>query len=390
MLITLLIYLTLFFFSLGQLGRISFLGQQVNLYVYELFLFTSLASLVVKHKLKPITSTINKFKITYLFFILLGLSFLINIFHFQALENAVSVLYLVRLTVYVACFIYLLYEAKHNKKILLTIQKGLFIFISITIVSSILQYFFYPNLRNLIYLGWDPHLYRLFGVFFDTSTAGGVFGLILLFVFLFHKPLFKSKLINYSILVTYFIFILLTFSRGLYLSMAVTLLLLFLKDKKLKKALILIALFFVVGFVVIPKPFGEGVRLVRFVSIESRIKDYKNAISIWQKKPVFGVGYNRIRYVKKDFNILQEDNINVTHSGASFASSYLVILVSAGVIGLLLFLGVFWEWSSLGKYFVIFLGLFSLTDNIILQPFILFLLLQILIVNSLSLSGKSQ
>ena len=384
-----LILATFFFFSLGQLGRISFLGQQVNVYVYELFMVASLASLIIKHELRSIRSTLSRFKFTYLFFTVLFLSFLINIFHFQPLENVVSVLYLVRLTVYVVYFIYLLYETKHNKNILPAIQKGLVIFISLTIISSIIQYFFYPNLRNLIYLGWDPHLYRLFGVFFDTSTAGGLFGLVLLLLMLASRPLFKSKLIKYSVLIVYFIFILLTFSRGLYLSLAITLLFLFLKDKKLKKVLILIVLF-VVGLVVIPKPFGEGVRLVRFVSIESRIKDYKNAISIWQKKPVFGVGYNRIRYAKKDFNILHEDNLDVTHSGASFASSYLVILVSAGVIGLLLFLGALWEWSSLGKYFVIFLGLFSLTDNIILQPFILFLLLQILIVNTLSLSGKSR
>ena len=119
---------------------------------------------------------------------------------------------------------------------------------------------------------------------------------------------------------------------------------------------------------IIPKPSGEGVNLKRFYSIASRGEDYLIGFNLWKKKPILGYGYNRIRYVKKDGSV---------HSGASFSSSFLTMMVSSGIIGLLGFLGVLINLGRINKrsqYLIIFLGIISLFDNVLLHPFILYLL----------------
>jgi O-antigen ligase len=124
---------------------------------------------------------------------------------------------------------------------------------------------------------------------------------------------------------------------------------------------------FLFGILIIPKPFGEGVNLKRVFTVESRFIDYSKAIELWKKKPIFGYGYNHIRSLKQEM---------VSHAGASFHSSYLIMLVSGGIIGLFLFLAILYKIStvnSFSHYAVLFLGILSLSDNILLHPFVIFL-----------------
>lgn len=122
-----------------------------------------------------------------------------------------------------------------------------------------------------------------------------------------------------------------------------------------------------------PRPFGEGVNLLRTSTIESRLTDYDQGLKLWQKNPVFGVGYNRIRYLKP---AIGEELRGESHAGASFHSSYLIILVTAGVVGLGAFAYWLWTIAKISNFTIIsaiFLGVYSLFDNILLHPFILFL-----------------
>jgi hypothetical protein len=227
--------------------------------------------------------------------------------------------------------------------------------VTLTIISTFIQYFFYPDLRNLFYQGWDPHLYRTFGVFFDTSIAASIFGIFFLTT-------------NQSFIkIIYLILTALSFSRSTYLGISLTLIYSFINQKQFKK-IILFFVFFAALVFFIPKPSGEGVNLKRLYSITSRVEDYRIGFSFWKNKPLIGYGYNRIRYIK--------NNISV-HSGAAFSSSFLTVLVSSGILGLLSFIYVLWSLRKTNKVapvLLIFLSIVSLFDNVLLHPFILFLL----------------
>jgi len=346
---TILFYLTAFLFSLGQLGRVSFFNQQVNYYLYEIILTLSLFVLFLRYRFQPIKEAWKKYRPVFLFLFILLLSLLFDLPKYNLFSNIVGSLYLFRLFLYFLFFFYFRYY-------LPAIKKGIFLIAVLTIISTLVQYFLYPDLRNLFYLGWDPHLFRSFGVYFDTAIAASIFGIFFLTV-------------NQSIIkIIYLILIALSFSRSIYLGLSLTIIYLFIKQKQYKKIIIFL-LFFVTLIFLIPKPAGEGVNLKRLYSITSRAEDYRQGIDLWKKKPVLGYGYNRIRYIK---------NSDSVHSSTAFSSSFLTILVSSGILGLLSFIWTLWSLSKSNKtaqILMIFLSIVSLFDNVLLHPFILFLLL---------------
>ena len=346
---TILFYLIAFLFSLGQLGRVSFFNQQVNYYLYEIILTLSLFVLFLRYRFQPIKEAWKKYRPVFLFLFILLLSLLFDLPKYNLFSNIVGSLYLFRLFLYFLFFFYFRYY-------LPAIKKGIFLIAVLTIISTLVQYFLYPDLRNLFYLGWDPHLFRSFGVYFDTAIAASIFGIFFLTV-------------NQSIIkIIYLILIALSFSRSIYLGLSLTIIYLFIKQKQYKKIIIFL-LFFVTLIFLIPKPAGEGVNLKRLYSITSRAEDYRQGIDLWKKKPVLGYGYNRIRYIK---------NSDSVHSSTAFSSSFLTILVSSGILGLLSFIWTLWSLSKSNKtaqILMIFLSIVSLFDNVLLHPFILFLLL---------------
>ena len=92
-------------------------------------------------------------------------------------EFFISSLYLVRWAAY--AMLYFIVAGFPNKTVL---QKYLLVCGSVTILFGYIQYLFYPDLRNLYYAGWDPHLYRMFGTFFDPNFMGAIIVLFILFV----------------------------------------------------------------------------------------------------------------------------------------------------------------------------------------------------------------
>ncbi|QQG43819.1 MAG: O-antigen ligase family protein [Candidatus Roizmanbacteria bacterium] len=235
-------------------------------------------------------------------------------------------------------------------------------------MSSVFQYFFYPDLRNLSYLGWDPHLYRVFGTFLEPAVLSTVLGLF--FIFISINRLINRKYLEITLLTVCLILIALSFSRGVYIGFAISLGI-YLWQKKNKYFSLFFA-GFIVLILLLPKPAGEGVNLLRNSTIISRVNDYSAGIEVWKKDPIFGVGYNRISYAKSGNN---QSSIN--HAKASFHSSFLILLAGSGIIGLVLFLFVLKGLAQINIfsfYSVIFLSSASLVDNLLLHPFILFVL----------------
>ena len=101
------------------------------------------------------------------------------------------------------------------------IAKKLMVSGAIFIVFGYIQYLFYSNLRNLYYLGWDDHLYRLFSTFLDPNFAGIFLVLILLltvqYFFLERKTKIKIVIAMFSVLALIALY--LTYSRSAFISM---------------------------------------------------------------------------------------------------------------------------------------------------------------------------
>jgi O-antigen ligase len=359
-----LFYALFFLFSLGQLGRVTISGGQVNIYLYELILLILSVVFLFKYRLKPLFEGILKLKIIYAFNAFLILSYMVSFLNFSTSENLVAALYLGRLVLYQLFFLYVYFFLKKENKVK-EYKKGFYLALVLISISSLVQYFFYPDLRNMYYLGWDPHLNRLFGVFFDTGLAAAFYGLIS-FYFYKRKSLFAA--------LVFLVFLVLTFSRSAYLFYLLVISFDFMRSRNLKYLVFILLSFFLI-FYFAPKEFGEGVGLTRMFSVTSRFDDYGKAFNAYSKSPVFGHGYNRIEFVKKKLNMAPANMPGIPdHSAASFSSSYLIILVSSGVIGLLLFglsIVKFAAYKNLSVYFL-FIGLMSAADNIILHPFIIF------------------
>ena len=363
-----LLILTFFLFSLGQLGRVSFFNQQVNFYLYEVLMGILLLFYFLKLKFTPLKKLFDSQQWIFWGFIYLLISFFVKFFDYSLFENIVSFLYLLRLFFYFLFFTYLYfyYQKKEKKDLVL----GFLIFSFLTIIFSFVQFFLYPNLRNLAYLGWDVHQNRVFGVFFDTSVAASIYGLFFLF-WLNYKNTGYFWLLPPLFLLLYF-----TYSRFVIFSFFLTLFLFFLKKSSLRY--FFIALVFLIFLLIFfPQKSGVGVNLNRFFSIESRIKENILGIEIGLKNPLFGIGYNRIRFFRQKNNLLWQSDFNIYHGASSFQSTYVTLFVATGVVGLLFFgkgLIKLINGSKEFFYLIFFIAISSLADNLLLHPFLIFIL----------------
>ncbi|MBI4974192.1 hypothetical protein HZC27_06305 [Candidatus Roizmanbacteria bacterium] len=370
-------YVTTFLFPLGQFARVSFFNQQINIYPYEVVMAVALVLLIIKHKISPFKCGVT-FKSIYLFLTILLVSFLFSFRAFDMYENGIGFLYLLRLTFYFFHFVYLAVHLRKFKKESNHLLKELSLLVFVVILTSWLQYIFYPNLRNLLYQGWDPHLYRVFGAFFEPYLAGAVLGLCFFFVYfrMFSK---KAQIfIKCSILGILFLLLMLTFSRTVYVAIILSLITLFFRQKKYTFIGLTVSAFIILA-IFIPKPIGVGVQLFRTFSVDTRISNAVEGVQIWMKNPFLGVGYNRIRYKKAGLGLTGK--YDLSHAAASYHSSFVTILVAGGALGLLGFLGVLVMLVkiSLPSFsYILFLSILSCGDNALLHPFILYVLLKLL------------
>ena len=86
-------------------------------------------------------------------------------------------------------------------------------------ILGLMQFFLYPDLRNLMYLGWDPHYYRLFSTLLDPNFVG----IILVLTLILGCGLWKKKQKNFFLMIGQligFVSLLLTYSRSSYVSFA--------------------------------------------------------------------------------------------------------------------------------------------------------------------------
>jgi O-antigen ligase len=267
-----------------------------------------------------------------LFFAGLGLlSLLINSAKLSINQFFVSLMYLIRWTTYAGIFFVV---NDFDKKFKEKIQNLLIVAGSLIIFFGYIQFFYYSTLRNLFYLGWDEHMYRMFSVFLDPNFAGAFF--VLFFLFLINL-FFKNKNIligGISLFTLGAVF--LTFSRSalIMLVMGVCTQLILLKKKKM--IFILLAIVFIV-LLITSRYFNiENINLFRAASTEARLETAKNALSIFAKNPLIGVGFNTYRYMQFKYGFRNEISIS-SHADASPDNSFLFVLATTGILGFSIF-----------------------------------------------------
>lgn len=349
-----LFVLLLAIFPLGQVGRVES-GGGVNLLLNDFIVFLLVVvwgfSKVIKNKENLMSKPFAK-----QIFLFGGLAFIslsLNPLHLTFSELAVSSLYLFRWIAYALLFFIVSgFSDPFKRKIpYMLVGMGM-----VTALIGFVQYILYPNLRNLYYAGWDDHLYRLFSSFLDPNFAGGIFVLtfILAIWLLFEKTSHATsdvvRLIYFLALAFAFVAssvaLLLTYSRGSFLSFLVgSFTYLWLLGRK--KLAVLLFVVFALGIFLLPKNLkSEGVELLRTASINQRIEAAQNAITIFRDNPVFGVGFNAYRYVQIKYGFLSLEQAAVSHSAAGTDNSFIFVLATTGIIGLVAYL---YLWGTIIK-----------------------------------------
>jgi len=337
-------------FSFGELTRIQFPNSvAITLNDIVVFIFVGvwlIFKLVGKRRF-------NKPSLLFpilIFFLVTVLSLFINAFKLSLNELAVSSLYCLRWVVYAGLYFALSdlnIKFGNKSKFILAIP------VVVILLAGYVQYLLYPNLGNLYYLGWDEHLYRMFGVFLDPNFAGVFFVLSLIYLISLLLQGTKIKQWKWAFLASIaglnLIAVYLTYSRTALIALVIGILILsFYKINKRILTVVLMLLFLLV--LVIPKSFKtEGTNLFRSVSIEQRIKSGEVAFSIFKDNPIFGVGFDAYRYYQKSHGYLGGQYWDVTHAGSGADNSYLFILATTGIVGFTAYLYLLYRMFLIGK-----------------------------------------
>lgn len=286
-------------------------------------------------------------------FTLIGLlSWLVNSKNYTQSEQLVALLYLVRWTAYAGLY-FLIFNFNFKLEILnskLELPSLLLISSILAAFFGLLQYGFFPDMRNMAATNWDPHYYRVVSTFFDPGFTGMIYvlGLILLIsqfyeafaAFNLHSFPGRIKERKYLILYTLYLILYsalaLTYSRSSYLAYLVAMgVIAFFK--KSWRFFVFVLILGVFTLLILPQPGGEGVKFKRSSTIWARLGDYQHALAIIHEHPLLGVGFNFYRYAQRDAGFLAQD-WEESRAAAGSSSSLLFVFATTGVFGFLTYL----------------------------------------------------
>lgn len=296
-------------------------------------------------------------KVSKYFFLFAGValfSFLLTPIKLTLQEKLISYLYLLRYVAYFFVYITAFYLIKTKKLNTSQLLKRLtFIGLSLSVIGW-LQYLLYPDLRNLFYLGWDPHYKRIFASYFDPNYLGLmlVFTLILLWTSPPPSPIRRGRIsveVLRSWLSRIFVFVTLmfTYSRSSYLALITTSVFFSIFSKRMTYLLILLVIL-IMSIIVLPRPGGEGVKLERIFSVEQRIENWQLGVKIIKNHLILGVGFNTLRYARKPYEPYKLDQFD-SHSAGGLDNSLLFVAVTTGIFGLITYLLLLYKTWTIGN-----------------------------------------
>lgn len=343
-----LLYLSIFSITIGPLAKLPLAIENVSLYISDIFVAliwvvllkyspprSPFGPLRGDKRLSTLARRIkdsDKISQSFSIFVLIALlSLIFTPISLTFFQRIVSFLYLLRLVGYFGVYFAVSYLIK-MKKITKNQVINLLGATGVTLaIVGWFQYFLYPDLRNLYYLGWDPHYLRIFATYLDPNFLGliFVFTLIILFSQSDRGVNALRWLVRFFVLVT----LAFTYSRSSYFAAMVVSLLATLIKRKISIALFALSIL-TVSILLLPRPSGEGVRLERLFSIRERIESWQQGLKIFTQYPILGVGFNTMRYAKiKYFPEVKQTLVN--HSGAGVENSFIFIAATTGVVGLI-------------------------------------------------------
>lgn len=353
------LYILIATIVLGPLGQLPVPLDPVHLYISDIVIFFLCFYWLVHIQDAFILVKGNKAAIYFLLFCAICVfSLIFTPIGLQTGQKLVSFLYLVRLLTYLSIFLTArkVVELKEsNRKAVLQMIVGI---TSILCVIGWIQYFWYPDLRNLSYLGWDPHYKRIFATYFDPNFLG----IILTIGFLATLQLSISSIYKSIILSFLVVTILFTYSRSTFVALFGGLISYVLIHKQYKLFTLFIIVF-ATAVILLPRPAGEGVKLERLFSIEARLGNWKEAIGLIKKYPILGVGFNTVRFIRSQS--LDIDN----HAVSGFDNSFLLVAVTTGMVGLIAYL--------------LFVAKSIQSSNVAFLPFIVSLIIHSFFINTL-------
>ena len=364
-----IVFAFILLFPFGQLLRLefTFAGKVIPLLAVDIIAGFSIFFLPFLRKPK----TARYF---YYFFSALIFSLILSVNYFKLEQIVVGSLYLFRIFGYFAFYVLvwnLSVKDRENKNNILIL---LLISISFGAVFAWLQYFIFPDLTYLKFIGWDDHLGRLVGTYLDPAFTGMIF--VAGFLAAFMKYI-RGKRGIYLILSVFFLLSLLfTYSRASYLALLTGLILILFLKKKIKPVIFTILAVFILLLPFLPRGEGEGVRLERTRSITFRLNNYRETIQIIRKAPLFGIGYNNLCWVRTE---MFSDSV-ASHSCSGSDSSILLVMATSGIVGLLVFINISIliyrnisddYYGDLAKAFLFALFFHSMFSNSLFYPWLM-------------------
>jgi len=336
-----LLFLIIIIFPFGQLTRLPLAIPEVNIYLQDILVFLLVFGWLFCHLNRKLTWQKPPLaKAICIFAITAELSILVNLTNLNLREIIVANLYFVRWLAFVGVY-FVISDLVKLRYINISKWKWVLIFSGTTAaVFGLIQYFLYPDLRNLAYLGWDPHKFRVFGTFFDPSFLGMilVLTLILLIDLIMRVKkianLLTDKLVVCCILyVVCYVTLALTYSRSSYLSYLTAMTIISWFKKSLKFFLIIIMIGILTILFLPRPPESEGVKLEREESVWGRLANWQQSLTIFKDRPILGSGFGAYRYQQKTYGFLEEKTWQTSHSGAGADSSFLYVLATTGIVG---------------------------------------------------------
>src|SRR3989338_1870575 len=310
--------------SAGPLFQIDFFPQPLKLYPPDIVvLLLNLLLLPSRREWLRLYRERPEFKAFGLFILVALASWLFSPIRLSQTDKIISLLYLVRFMAYFQIYplVLIVLEKQYlDRQFLLKIISLFGIFL---VIAGWLQYFLYPDLRNLYYLGWDPHYRRIFSTVLDPNY----FGLILVVLFLFrlsNPSILREIIYKMAFLIT----LAFTYSRSSYLAATVGAGYWAFRSGRFLKYFIAATVLTLTLFL-LPRPGGVGVELERLFSIRERIANWQSAMSIVKNKPFLGVGFNTLRFNFRNSQYLREDWLT-SHSAAGIDNSFLFVADATG------------------------------------------------------------
>ena len=337
-----LIIIIFILFPFGELLRFD-LGNSIAIRLLDFAVITTAIVYLTLLVFKKMPFHYEKIRKFLPFPFILILSFAFNMFWLTPTEFMASIFYLIRWIAYAQLvFIVISFDSQFKN----IIKKFLVVDGLIILLFGFIQYFFYPSLKSLFYLGWDEHMYRMFSTFFDPNYAGAFFVLYLLFIageFFATKSTDKRKrAVLLGIIMITLLAVFLTFSRSALLMLLVGVIIFLIMHNKKKLIFLLLGSIVAFSLIISPWFYVENINLFRETSSAARIDNYNLSFRIIFDHPLLGVGFNTLRYVREEYVTNQNWTNAPSHADAGVDNSFLFVAVTTGLLGLVAYVSLWY------------------------------------------------